>query len=71
MATNGKNPAAINNGKNYQSTEVLDAGLNSVLNNLIQLFGTKAAGQNRSNNDSSAFDNLGAWKILSERNRTN
>lgn len=71
MLSNGANPALVNGGKGYQSQEVVNAGRDSMLNNLIQLFGSKATGQNRINNDTSAFSDIGAWKILSEKNRTN
>ena len=71
MSTNGTNPLALGGGKNYTSPEVVNAGRDAMLNNMIQTTGCKAAGQNRINNDTAAFSKLGSYKILSEKNRTN
>lgn len=71
MSTNGANPLAFNRGKGYISIKAQDAGRTATLNNIIQISGCKSAGQNRVNNDTSAFSDLGSYKILSEKNRTN
>lgn len=71
MLSMGANPLQVNGGKNYPSLELMDAGRDALLNNTIQLYGSKVTGQNRVNNDTNAFNNIGAYKILSEKNRTN
>ena len=65
------NPAAVNGGKGWFSTAVVEAGCKVLLETAQLQFHTINQLRNRINNDSNAFDNLGSYKILSEKNRTN
>ena len=65
------NPLSVNGGKNYISKEVMDAGAKAILEGAQQQQNAITQMRNRINNDSNAFDDLGTYKIKSEKNRTN
>ena len=65
------NPAAFFEGKNLQSTECLQAGTKSMLEGVQQQFNAAKQALNRVNNDFNSLNNIGKYKIVSERNRTN
>ena len=65
------NPLSLNGGKNYISKEVMDAGAKAILEGAQQQQNAITQMRNRINNDSNAFDDLGTYKIKSEKNRTN
>ena len=65
------NPTAFFEGKNLQSDECLQAGTKSMLEGVQQQFNAAKQALNRINNDFNALNNIGKYKIISERNRTN
>ena len=65
------NPTAFLEGKNLQSTECLRAGTKSMLEGVQQQFNAAKQALNRVNNDFNALNDVGSYKIVSERNRTN
>lgn len=70
-ATQGANPLAINGGKGLASDEAVFAGATALVEALALQVKAKKTAISRVNNDSNAFGKLGAYSILSEKNRTN
>ena len=71
MSTNGANPLAVNGGKSFISPQASSAFTISALEGVRQQSNIINIMQNRTNNDINAFSKIGAYKILSEKNRTN
>ena len=70
-ATQGTNPLAINGGKGLASEEAVFGGASVLVEALSLQVKAKKTAITRVNNDSNAFSKLGAYNILSEKNRTN
>tara|TARA_Y100000114_G_scaffold43773_1_gene39287 strand:- start:5178 stop:6821 length:1644 start_codon:yes stop_codon:yes gene_type:complete len=71
LSTNGSNPLAFNGGKGYGSIEVVTAGKMALLDTARQQANILSIMLNRTGNDVNAFNPIGQYKILSEKNRTN
>lgn len=71
LSTQGANPLAFNEGKNFPSIEVVQAGTQTLLDSARQQANILSIMQNRMGNDMNAFNPIGSYKILSEKNRTN
>ena len=64
-------PTAVNEGKNYFSPEVLQAGTKALLDATQMQANITSWMQNNTNNDTNGLTKMGAYKIVSEKNRTN
>jgi len=72
MGTVGSNnPFAINGGKGFYSEELMAEGTTSLLETIRQQYNTVTSVMNRIGNDINGLERMGAYKILSEKNRTN
>jgi hypothetical protein len=70
-ASQGANPLSINKGKGLTSDDTIYAGTSVLSEAMSLLVKAKKTAISRVNNDSNAFNKLGAYNILSEKNRTN
>ena len=64
-------PKSVLEGQNLQSDTCMQAGIKTILEGVQQQFNAAKGALNRVNNDFNALNNVGKYKILSERNRTN
>lgn len=64
-------PLVINKGHNYMSQKVMKAGAKALLDATQLQKDTVTWARNNTNNDSNGFGDLGGYKIVSEKNRTN
>jgi len=64
-------PKSVLEGQNLQSDTCMQAGIKSMLEGVQQQFNAAKGSLNRINNDFNALNDIGKYKILSERNRTN
>jgi hypothetical protein len=71
MKSNGTMPLSHNEGKNYPSIEVVEAGTISAFEGIRQQANITSIIQNRINNDFGAFGKIGEYRIQSPKNRTN
>jgi len=65
------NPLSIRGGKGYRSEQLQAEGTTNLLETIRQQYNSISSIMNRVSNDVNGLQRLGAYKILSEKNRTN